>query len=168
VGAVSAKALRHTRSFFALRLNTNLRKGSFDAVAFGHDIAPPSLLSVKRHHTVRKRIAMDIIYRVSQAVQLISINVNPTANPYVYPQYRSNREGRAMPTRTLCPKCHGQRTCSCPACSGSGGRAFAGVIIGICEHCHGSGRCRCDVCGGAAEVEPETLQRLTAEQHLPR
>ena len=25
-----------------------------------------------------------------------------------------------MPTRTLCPKCHGQRTIACPACSGVG------------------------------------------------
>jgi hypothetical protein len=68
-----------------------------------------------------------------------------------------------MPTRTLCPKCHGQRTIACRACGGSGGRSFKGVVIGICERCHGSGQCRCDVCGGAAEVEPETLQRF--EQH---
>jgi hypothetical protein len=65
-----------------------------------------------------------------------------------------------------CPKCHGQRTVACPVCGGSGGRAFAGVVSGICEQCHGAARCRCDVCGGAAEVEPETLQRLTTEQHL--
>jgi hypothetical protein len=68
-----------------------------------------------------------------------------------------------MPTRSLCLKCHGQRTIACPICSGSGGRSFAGVVIGICEKCHGSGRCRCDVCGGAAEVEPDTLRRF--EQH---
>ena len=85
-----------------------------------------------------------------------------------FSQYCSNREGRAMPTRTLCPKCHGQRTVACPVCGGSGGKAFAGVIIGICEQCHGAARCRCDVCGGAAEVEPETLQRLTTERHRRR
>src|SRR5262245_10363088 len=66
--------------------------------------------------------------------------------------------GRAMPTRRLCPKCHGQRTISCPACSGLGGRCFAGVVVGICGQCHGSGQCRCDVCGGAAEVEPDALR----------
>jgi len=68
--------------------------------------------------------------------------------------------GRAMPTRRLCPKCHGQRTISCPACSGLGGRCFAGVVVGICGQCHGSGQCRCDVCGGAAEVEPDALRRF--------
>ena len=48
-----------------------------------------------------------------------------------------------------------------PDCTGSGGRSFAGVIIGICGRCHGTGQCRCDVCGGAAEVEPDTVQELT-------
>ena len=28
-----------------------------------------------------------------------------------------------------------------PWLCGSGGRSFAGVIIGICEQCHGSGQC---------------------------
>jgi hypothetical protein len=70
-----------------------------------------------------------------------------------------------MPTKILCPKCHGQRTIACPVCGGAGGKCFAGVVIGICGQCHGSGQCRCDVCGGEAEVEPETLQRLTSRQH---
>jgi hypothetical protein len=35
-----------------------------------------------------------------------------------------------MPTRTLCPKCHGQRTIACPICSGAGGKCFAGVSAG--------------------------------------
>jgi len=34
-----------------------------------------------------------------------------------------------MPMYVLCPKCHGQRTIACPACSGRGGRSFSGVII---------------------------------------
>jgi hypothetical protein len=63
-----------------------------------------------------------------------------------------------MPTRTLCPNCHGQRTVVCPAWSGSGGNAFAGVVIGICGQCHGCGQCRCDVCGGAAEVDPDGIR----------
>jgi hypothetical protein len=43
-----------------------------------------------------------------------------------------------MPTKTLCPKCHGQRTITCPVCSGSGGTCFAGVVVGICGQCHGA------------------------------
>ena len=65
-----------------------------------------------------------------------------------------------MTTQVLCPKCHGQRTVACPACSGLGGRSFSGIIIGICAQCHGSGRYRCDVCGGAAEVEPDAASRF--------
>src|SRR5215831_2018783 len=64
--------------------------------------------------------------------------MNSTADPYVFSQYCSNREGRAMTTRTLCPKCHGQRTVACTVCSGSGGRCVARVVIGICAQCHGS------------------------------
>jgi hypothetical protein len=36
-----------------------------------------------------------------------------------------------MPQRTLCPKCHGQRTTSCVACRGTGKNSIAGITIGL-------------------------------------
>jgi DnaJ-class molecular chaperone len=59
-----------------------------------------------------------------------------------------------MPNRILCPKCHGQRATSCPACAGTGKRSPLGAILGDCKECNGTGRRRCEVCGGTGEVEP--------------
>ncbi len=61
-----------------------------------------------------------------------------------------------MPTKTLCPKCHGQRTTSCVACRGTGKKSRFGIPIGICKECNGTGQRRCDICGGVGEVEPPT------------
>ena len=58
--------------------------------------------------------------------------------------------------RTLCPKCHGQRTTSCVACRGTGKNSIVGITIGNCKACGGTGRCRCDFCGGGGEVEPSS------------
>ena len=71
---------------------------------------------------------------------------------------------RYMPTKILCPKCHGQRTTSCPACV-FGTRSVVGITMSTCKQCNGSGQRRCDVCGGAAEVEPDTLQQFTRAEH---
>ena len=60
-----------------------------------------------------------------------------------------------MPNGFLCPKCHGQRTTSCPICGGTGKRSLAGIPIGACKECKGSGHERCDACGGSGEVERE-------------
>jgi len=60
-----------------------------------------------------------------------------------------------MPNGFLCPKCHGQRTISCPICGGTGKRSLAGIPIGACKECKGSGHERCDACGGSGEVERE-------------
>ena len=59
-----------------------------------------------------------------------------------------------MPKKTLCPKCHGQRTTSCLACHGTGKKSILRIKIGNCKECGGTGRHRCDVCGGMGEVEP--------------
>jgi len=67
-----------------------------------------------------------------------------------------------MPDRVLCPKCHGQRTISCPACRGRGKKLIAGIPIGRCKECDGSGQRRCDVCGGAGEVTPISEPARTA------
>ena len=61
-----------------------------------------------------------------------------------------------MPTKTLCPKCHGEERLSCVACRGTGKKSLVGITIGICKECNGTGQRRCDVCGGAGEVEPPT------------
>ena len=53
-----------------------------------------------------------------------------------------------MPNKTLCPKCHGQRTTSCLACRGTGKRSIVGIPLGNCKACGGTGRRRCEVCGG--------------------
>ena len=95
---------------------------------------------------------------------MISINKNRATTPALS-SVLFELGDRAMPTKTLCPKSHGQRTITCPVCNGSGGTCFAEVVVGICGQCHGGGQCRCDVCGGAPEVEPETLQRWSSEHH---
>ena len=59
-----------------------------------------------------------------------------------------------MPQKLLCPKCHGQRTSSCPACNGTGKKSIVGIKIANCRECDGTGRRRCDICGGTGEVEP--------------
>jgi hypothetical protein len=64
-----------------------------------------------------------------------------------------------MPQKTLCPKCHGQRTTACLTCRGAGKRSVAGIPLGNCKECGGTGQHRCDVCGGAGEVEPLNSQR---------
>jgi DnaJ-class molecular chaperone len=60
-----------------------------------------------------------------------------------------------MPNKTLCPKCHGQRTVSCLECHGSGKKSIMAIPFGDCKECGGTGRRRCDVCGGMGEVENE-------------
>ena len=45
-----------------------------------------------------------------------------------------------MPQKTLCPKCHGQRTTSCVACRGTGKNSILGITIGNCKACGGTGR----------------------------
>jgi hypothetical protein len=45
-----------------------------------------------------------------------------------------------MPTKTLCPKCHGQRTTSCVACRGTGKKSLVDITIGICKECNGTGQ----------------------------
>ena len=65
-----------------------------------------------------------------------------------------------MPNRILCPKCHGQRATSCPACAGTGKRSPLGAILGDCKECNGTGRRRCEVCGGTGEVEPANPKQL--------
>ena len=71
--------------------------------------------------------------------------------------------GRAMPIRTLCPKCHGRGQSSALSAVALAADASLGTSS-VSAGSDGSGQCRCDVCGGAAEVEPDTLQRLTSEQ----
>jgi hypothetical protein len=146
------------------RRTTHPMKATLKA-AISSEASSPTVIRVYAPH--RETLTN---YRAKPTVHLISININLATSPTLSlcVILNSEVERRAMPTRTLCPKCHGQRTIACPVCSGSGGRCSAGVIIGICEQCHGSGRCRCDVCGGAAEVEPDTLRGLTAEQHSIR
>jgi len=69
-----------------------------------------------------------------------------------------------MPSGLLCPKCHGQRTTSCPVCEGSGNSSLAGISVGACKECKGSGRQRCNFCGGSGEVEREVeLNHLDQE-----
>jgi hypothetical protein len=70
-----------------------------------------------------------------------------------------------MPTKTLCPKCHGQRTTSCIGCSGTGKKSIIGIVIGQCDECDGTGRVRCEVCGGMAEVEPNYVGTLPPKKY---
>jgi hypothetical protein len=72
---------------------------------------------------------------------------------------------RAMPTKTLCPKCHGQRTTYCRVCRGTGKKSVAGISVGNCNTCGGSGRRRCDVCGGSGEVEPPNEKTAASTDH---
>ncbi len=72
-----------------------------------------------------------------------------------------------MPTKTLCPVCHGQRTTSCSACRGSGKRSFAGVTVGTCKQCNGRGQRRCQRCGGLGEVEPENNNAKRSAENAP-
>src|SRR5262245_40885987 len=64
-----------------------------------------------------------------------------------------SRRLRRSPLKTLCPKCHGQRTTSCLACRGTGKKSIVGIPLGNCKECGGTGRRRCEVCGGTGEVE---------------
>src|SRR5262249_20276789 len=41
--------------------------------------------------------------------------------------------GRRTMPRKLCPKCHGQRTISCPACHGTGKKTIANTSVSDCE-----------------------------------
>ena len=62
---------------------------------------------------------------------MISINKNRATTPALS-SVLFELGDRAMPTKTLCPKSHGQRTITCPVCNGSGGTCFAEVVVGIC------------------------------------
>jgi DnaJ-class molecular chaperone len=44
-----------------------------------------------------------------------------------------------MPNKTLCPKCHGQRTVSCLECHGSGKKSIMAIPFGDCKECGGTG-----------------------------
>ena len=70
-----------------------------------------------------------------------------------------------MPTKTLCPKCHGQRTTYCRVCRGTGKKSVAGITVGDCNTCGGTGRRRCDVCGGTGEVEPPNEKKTASTDH---
>ena len=70
-----------------------------------------------------------------------------------------------MPTKTLCPKCHGQRTTYCGDCRGTGKKSIAGITFGDCKTCGGTGRRRCDVCGGTGEVEPPNEKKTASTEH---
>ena len=70
---------------------------------------------------------------------------------------------RAMPTRTLCPKCHGQRATYCRVCRGTGKKSVAGISVGNCNTC-------AEVVAAAAMfvVARAKLNRQTKRQQLPR
>ena len=66
-----------------------------------------------------------------------------------------------MPTKTLCPKCHGQRTTSCVACRGTGKKSLVDITIGICKECNGTGQ-RLPVGVTHNEARSGSPQRTTA------
>ena len=100
--------------------------------------------------------AVDLRQSIRESDDLLFLNsvVRSVGNPR-----------RAMPTRTLCPQCHGQRTTYCRVCRGTGKKSIAGISVGNCNTCGGTGRRRCDVCGGSGEVEPPNEKKTASTDH---